>query len=1211
MLHCCVKTILLFLLAFATISTHVSTHTNEDAECEKHKTVGFDLFGDSQIANSIMHAFPRPHPSYSHFRLSTKHTVAAEFVMANSSAELKWLSIVQVSGKQGVVCTDSSSVRVVECALKLDRSSTKSMFCASRAALVLTNITLSFPFAHSAAQPLISSQPLTHTVQHNSGRVAVESSLIASVCVGAEPFLSPIHVPAIRLASTVFINVTQPHASCADAKRDGGMTEEQHTLIDSCLMDRVENGYDGGIVWGMSVCKGSFTAWNSSFCRSTRTACQRIEHSGSATTDVNECAFHGLKNVEYGGAINHNSTGTCSIQNSEFDDCHAKRAGGACNIIYSSKVTVGTCVFSNCSANEWAGTLKVSFINQLNVDQCNVTNSAAYWAGGTIEATEIRNGSSFSNNIITSGKVNVSNDNETGGGIWCSHTFGMVFSECLFRSCSSENSVGGAMSFSTRVHDYIFTKLSFCFFDGNQASSTGADIYASQEWSTVFSPPAFVGGAKGRDFSACGFAEHPCVSIGKAAGLWFSGSKRSIVLHTGFVWREEIELGGNEWSIQCEEKGDEVGVAPSAPPSHPALITTTHPAQLINVVFALPQTLSQSTTHLLCCKGATLTLTSCGIKTAGGVHSVAFVPLAVTNGKIEATNLVCSAMALAGQPLISVAGAGAEGDFGKLSVESVSTTAECGLLEVANGGSLRVWNSTVSSPTAPLACALLSSASAKAILLQNSTFANFDRAIRNGGCIECTLADGSNLAVAGCSLCECCSRGANGGGMCVEMKSGSHFSVEGSTDADAGGDDGDGRVAGFDTCSALKSAEGEHGRGGGVYVDAEEGATDFAVGDVVFASCTAEKGSSLFVCGYDLLALINEHSLGAHREEADLGKLAGFERCTTDSSFCIPLVVYLWTNFTADGFVDGAGGGDFSRCGFSEAPCRTVDHIVSTRFAPLPQRPSTITIAPGSTITNALNLLPAAAPAAPQLLPSLTMQGAAQAARLSVFDLAPAEQDAFLASAITLTLHSLALCIPAALRQPRAFFCSSSRALCISACSFELREGSMLAYSLILVEEGSFSASQLAIGTDSSATAVSCMPPLVVIHSSGSVSLAGCSVAGVSHSQGNGSWAAAECQGPSARLCIANSTVCGCSAAASDGAGGGLLCSAAGGATVEISNTSFTLCSVPSEGTLAKGLGGGVFLDCAGAASGFQLSNTSFDQCSAWKGKNLSSPAPP
>ncbi|KAH7815881.1 uncharacterized protein MONOS_886 [Monocercomonoides exilis] len=1576
--YCCVKTILLFFSAFATISTHVSTHTNEDSECENHKTVEFDLIGDSQIANSIMHAFPCSHPSYSHFQPNTKHTVAAEFVMVNSSAELKWLSIVQVSGKRGVVCTDSSSVRVVECALKLDRSSTKSMFYASRAALVLTNITLSFPFAHSAAQPLISSHPLTHTVQHNSGRVAVESSLIASVCIGAEPFLSPIHVPAIHLASTVFINVTQPHASCADAKRDGGMTEEQHTLIDSCLMDRVENGYDGGIVWGMSVCKGSFTAWNSSFCRSTRTACQRIEHSGSATTDVNECAFHNNEGSQYGGAIYHQSTGTCSIQNSEFDDCQAKTAGGACNIIYSSKVTVGTCVFSNCSANEWAGTLRLSFINQLNVNQCNTTNSAAHWAGGTVEATEIRNGSSFSNNIITSGKVITPDNNETGGGIWCSNTFGMVFSECLFRSCSSENSVGGAMSFSTREYSYLITKLSFCFFDGNQASSTGADIYASQEWSTVlvesnivecrtsttapnrlfvagsdrshlmnrllsqafvskhngsdtplcgitlfpcstlgfsltlinrsahpvsitfapgtypeaeaavdslvlqvaghkssttilpkattrsfvsltsgqltfvsftvvhgspsaqpashplfsvsstaaawiknclitadtaqnnvfgaplitmdggalavenceintitlseapliraavtaelaltnitisavqrgvgsgagaecdiedggavemnnvslsgctcskgdgggvwarlrsggrlqmgavsavsfegctapngqeakgkgggvfvsaegggcamvlkemgfsgcaawkgnnvfveapvlrvvvstssmgfsrsgmsdedlmgfedghredplplapflkvFSPPAFVGGAKGRDFSACGFAEHPCVSIGKAAGLWFSGSKRSIILHTGFVWREEIELGGNEWSIQCEEKGDEVGVAPSAPPSHPALITTTRPAQLINVVFALPQTLSQSTTHLLCCKGATLTLTSCGIKTAGGVHSVAFVPLAVTDGKIEATNLVCSAMALAGQPLMSVAGAGAEGDIGKLSVESVSTTAECGLLEVANGGSLRVWNSTVSSPTAPLACPLLSSASAKAILLQNSTFANFDRASRNGGCIECTLADGSSLAVAGCTLSECCSRGANGGGIWVEMKSGSHFSVEGSTDADAGGDDGDGRVAGFDTCSALKSAEGEHGCGGGVYVDAEEGATDFVVGDVVFASCTAEKGSSLFVCGYDLLALINEHSLGAHREEADLAKLAGFERCATDSSFCIPLVVYLWTNFTADGFVDGAGGGDFSRCGFSEAPCRTVDHIVSTRFAPLPQRPSTITIASGSTITKALNLLPAAAPAAPQPLPSLTMQGAAQAARLSVFDLAPAEQDAFLASAITLTLHSLALCIPAALRQPRAFFCSSSRALCISACSFELREGSMLAYSLILVEEGSFSASQLAIGTDSSATAVSCLPPLVVIRSSGSVSLAGCSVAGVSHSQGNGSWAAAECQGPSARLCIANSTVCGCSAAASDGAGGGLLCSAAGGATVEISNTSFTLCSVSSEGTLAKGVGGGVFLDCAGAASGFQLSNTSFDQCSAWKGKNL------
>ncbi|KAH7832394.1 uncharacterized protein MONOS_16463 [Monocercomonoides exilis] len=72
-------------------------------------------------------------------------------------------------------------------------------------------------------------------------------------------------------------------------------------------------------------------------------------------------------------------------------------------------------------------------------------------------------------------------------------------------------------------------------------------------------------------------------------------------------------------------------------------------------------------------------------------------------------------------------------------------------------------------------------------------------------------------------------------------------------------------------------------------------------------------------------------------EELDLlDELCGWERKTTgEEGYVIPLVVYLWDNWSGDGFVSREKGGDFSGCGFSEAPCSSIDHLISLRYSTL------------------------------------------------------------------------------------------------------------------------------------------------------------------------------------------------------------------------------------------------------------------------------------
>ncbi|KAH7824952.1 uncharacterized protein MONOS_16364 [Monocercomonoides exilis] len=132
---------------------------------------------------------------------------------------------------------------------------------------------------------------------------------------------------------------------------------------------------------------------------------------------------------------------------------------------------------------------------------------------------------------------------------------------------------------------------------------------------------------------------------------------------------------------------------------------------------------------------------------------------------------------------------------------------------------------------------------------------------------------------------------------------------------------------------------GGKGMGGGMFVELSDEMGFLVLEGMTFEGCNAWKGNDVFVSGWYLREIVNEENLKWEIKEEELGsldKLCWWERKTTgEEGYVIPLVVYLWSNWSGDGFVTFESGKDFSGCGYSEAPCSSIDHLTSLRYPTL------------------------------------------------------------------------------------------------------------------------------------------------------------------------------------------------------------------------------------------------------------------------------------
>ncbi|KAH7826262.1 uncharacterized protein MONOS_5343 [Monocercomonoides exilis] len=243
---------------------------------------------------------------------------------------------------------------------------------------------------------------------------------------------------------------------------------------------------------------------------------------------------------------------------------------------------------------------------------------------------------------------------------------------------------------------------------------------------------------------------------------------------------------------------------------------------------------------------------------------------------------------------------------------------------------------TFQDPQSALSYVFLSATAAKMLKLTNNTMSGFKGDGGDGGAMECTLGRDCSLEIVGGTMSRCESNGGNGGGLWVEMKEGSSFTVGNMTDTNSAramfpNDESD--LFELVSCKAAQNTDGEHGFGGGIYLHLDDGASSFILRDVSFSGCDAREGKEIFINSYDLSSVISRTSMEFEVDLNNFTKLNGFERSTLNETFAIPLVVYLWNNFSGSAFVGGGSlSHDFSMCGYEAFPCSTIAKAASVHF---------------------------------------------------------------------------------------------------------------------------------------------------------------------------------------------------------------------------------------------------------------------------------------
>ncbi|KAH7819978.1 uncharacterized protein MONOS_8680 [Monocercomonoides exilis] len=334
---------------------------------------------------------------------------------------------------------------------------------------------------------------------------------------------------------------------------------------------------------------------------------------------------------------------------------------------------------------------------------------------------------------------------------------------------------------------------------------------------------------------------------------------------------------------------------------------------------------------------------SCSLTFQNSRSALSYVFLSATTGEVSVSSFNVMYPVFGSQPLIRLDGNNAAGTFTSMIIEDISSTTKSVLFEAENGASFTIQDSTLSvkaySQTESLSTGsvkMISTNSGKSMKLSNNTMRGFKGDGGDGGAMECTLWRDCSLEIVGGTMSWCESNGGNGGGLWVEMKEGSSFTVGNMTDADSARAIFSSEERGLfqlESCKAIQTADGECGYGGGIYLNLADGTSSFTLKDVSFSAWDAKEGKEIFINANDLSRAISRSSIVFEVDLNDFSKLNGFERSTLNEAFAIPLVVYLLDNFSGSDFVGGGSlSHDFSKCGFEEFPYSSILKAVSLHF---------------------------------------------------------------------------------------------------------------------------------------------------------------------------------------------------------------------------------------------------------------------------------------
>ncbi|KAH7821144.1 uncharacterized protein MONOS_6350 [Monocercomonoides exilis] len=464
---------------------------------------------------------------------------------------------------------------------------------------------------------------------------------------------------------------------------------------------------------------------------------------------------------------------------------------------------------------------------------------------------------------------------------------------------------------------------SFSFFDFREIPSDVVKLCGSEDGREGEVIPLFVylcsigsklrvdgSGESVLDYSYCGIKEFGCLAVDYCANSKLSERSKEIEIVSSSSTNDEIELSlfdvniSGRIELSSEEERIQVNVSDEGSATQDWLVGCSSSVTMSRLSYIVKDQLN-SRRNAFIHSTSTLSMTNC---------SVSFESGALTDGMM-------------GYSIIDMAG-------GNLIIDGF--VMESGVTLTMNGKSPITMTSGVQ------------------LELKNSRVSGVEVEVAGGngggGCLNVGMNEEGNVKIEESNFSSRCSGGSGmkGGGMTISIRSGGTLRVKG---------------VNLSGCEAPSEdvENGGRGMGGGMFAEFVNQMGTFSLESMEFEGCEAWKGNNMFVSGWELSEIVNEDHFKWDMNSEELissDELCGWERkMTGDEGYVIPLVVYLWNNWSGNGFVSGIEGGDFSGCGFSETPCSSIDHLVSLKYGSLVEGETHIRIVESGLLSYSISFL--------------------------------------------------------------------------------------------------------------------------------------------------------------------------------------------------------------------------------------------------------------
>ncbi|KAH7830355.1 uncharacterized protein MONOS_3178 [Monocercomonoides exilis] len=412
-------------------------------------------------------------------RLYGLASISAPVSICNSSLSFYSLQLNSEGDDAVASLSDQSTFFVGNCLLSLSQVSGADFVHSWGGSMCFFNLSLALSGPNCLVHSLVSFPEASAQQAHRNSIKIMDSSFSSFGLFDSQPLVQSSCCDVIKIELCSFENISQEHArnnvSCAQCS--------SFTLA-SCIICSIANPTEGCIAPRIS--DGSLHFLNSSFLRCSKTAGQKINHTGSENTLVDNCFFVNCISPCKG-------EGPFTISNNNMTSCEAIWGGGCIHIHrgFTKNDIISDCSFKNC------------FVTGRDV-HCN-----------------------------------------GGGAIWNGEGAKVSYSNVAFENCCANETVGGAIYFDSRDISLVHhSSLSFCLFVDCDALGDGKDIYAESPWQDILKESQFkwcltsnfaeanrlvfgVGGDKsswigkneiyvdtmGRDEPLCGWKTNPCLTV--------------------------------------------------------------------------------------------------------------------------------------------------------------------------------------------------------------------------------------------------------------------------------------------------------------------------------------------------------------------------------------------------------------------------------------------------------------------------------------------------------------------------------------------------------------------------------------------------------------------------------------------------------------------------------------------------------------------------